>query len=89
MDGERILTLKDNPVRPWWKQTLDGKVTFFVRSGLRRIEFEKGKAAIVLSNVGELPKLITGLIDATLTGELDHLLDGKLKPVGAHKQKAD
>lgn len=88
VDGERILTLKDIPVRPWWKETLDGKVMFFVRSGLCRIEFEKGKAAIVLASVEELPKVIKGLIDAAQTGELDHLLEGKLKPVVATKQKA-
>jgi hypothetical protein len=26
IDGERILMLKDIPVRPWWKETLEGKV---------------------------------------------------------------
>ena len=88
IDGERILTLKDIPVRPWWKQTLDGKVMFFVRSGLRRIEFEKGKAAIVLPSVEELPKLIKGLMDAAQTGELDHLLEVKVKPMAPAKQKA-
>jgi hypothetical protein len=88
VDGERILTLKDVPVRPWWKQSLDGKVMFFVRSGLRRIEFEKGKSAIVLSSADELPKLIKGLIDVTITGELDHLLEGKIKPAPAPRQKA-
>jgi hypothetical protein len=88
IDGERILTLKDIPIRPWWKQTLDGKVMFFVRSGLKRIEFEKGKSAIVLSAMDDLPKLIKGLIDAAMTGELDHLLEGKIKPTPAPKQKA-
>ena len=88
VDGERILTQKNVSVRPWWKQTLDGKVMFFVRSGVRRIEFEKGKSAIVLSAMDELPKVIKGLMDAAMTGELDHLLDGKVKPIPAPKQKA-
>ena len=85
--GERILTLKDIPVRPWWKETLDGKVMFFVRSGLRGIEFEKGKAAIVVATIGDLPKLIKGLIDATQTGELDHLLIGRIEPSPTVKKK--
>lgn len=88
VDGDRILTLKDVPVRPWWKQTLDGKLMFFVRCGVRRIEFEKGKAAIMVRGEEELPKLIKGLIDAAQTGELDHLLEGKVKPIVASKQKA-
>jgi hypothetical protein len=88
VDGERILTQKDIPVRPWWKQTLDGKVMFFVRSGLKRIEFEKGKSAIVLSAMDDLPKLIKGLIDAAMSGELDHLLEGKIKPTPDPRQKA-
>jgi hypothetical protein len=88
VDGERILTLKDIPIRPWWKQTLDGKVMFFVRSGLRRIEFEKGKSAIVLSSTDDLPKLIKGLIDVAMTGELDHLLEGKMKPSPTPRPKA-
>jgi hypothetical protein len=88
VDGERTLTLKNIPVRPWWKQKLDGKLMFFVRSGVRRIEFEKGKSAIVLSTMDDLPKLIKGLIDAAMTGELDHLLEGKVKPSPVPKQKA-
>lgn len=75
-------------MRPWWKQTLDGKVMFLVRSGVKRIEFEKGKAAIIVPTIGDLPKLIKGLIDATETGELDHLLIGKVEPSPAVKKKA-
>ena len=88
VDGERILTQRSVPIRPWWRPTSDGKVMFFVRSGVRRLEFEKGKAAISLSRLDELPKLIQGLIDATKTGELDHLLEGKIKQVPPPKQKA-
>lgn len=88
LDGERILTQRSTPVRPWWKQTLDGKVMFLVRSGVKRIEFEKGKAAIIVPTIGDLPKLIKGLIDATETGELDHLLIGKVEPSPAVKKKA-
>ena len=88
VDGERILTQKSAPVRPWWKETLDGKVMFLVRSGVKRIEFEKGKAAIIVTGMSDLPKLIKGLIDATHTGELDHLLIGKVEPSPNVKKKA-
>jgi hypothetical protein len=88
IDGEKVLTQKNMPIRPWWKETLDSKVIFFARSGLRRIEFEKGKTAIVLSDIDALPKLIKGLIDAAITGELDHLLMAKTRPVAAPRNKA-
>jgi hypothetical protein len=88
VDGERILTQKVVPVRPWWKQSLDGKVMLTVRSGLRRIEFEKGKTAIIVSSMDELPKLIKGLMDAAQTGELDHLLAVKIEPQPAVKKRA-
>ena len=76
IEGDRVLEEVTINVRPWWKETIDGKVMFFVRSGLKRIEFEKDKSAIVLNSIEELPPLIRGLIDATGTGELDHLLAG-------------
>ena len=30
------------PVRPWWRELPDGQVTFSVRSGLKKVEFDKG-----------------------------------------------
>lgn len=74
VNGEKRTVEKRVAVRPWWRETLDGRIAFFVRSGLRRIEFEKGKSAIVVSNEKELPALINGLIEATERGELDELI---------------
>jgi hypothetical protein len=88
VDGERVLTTKHVPVRPWWRRSVDGKVVFFVRSGVRRIEFEKGKAAIVLSGVDDIPRVIQGLIDAVLTGELDHLLAAKAPQTTLQKKRS-
>lgn len=79
IDGEKVLTQKNIPIRPWWKQTLDGKVMFFVRSGLKKIEFEKGKNAIEVANLDSLTKIVKGLVDAVRTGELDHLIETKSK----------
>ena len=31
IDGENVLTQKNMSVRPWWKETLDGKVALTVR----------------------------------------------------------
>ena len=81
IDGEKVLTQKNIPIRPWWKQTLDGKVMFFVRSGLKKIEFEKGKNAIEVTNLDSLTKIVKGLVDAVRTGELDHLIETKSKVI--------
>ena len=89
IDGEKVLTQKNMPVRPWWKETLDGKIVLSVRSGLKRLEFEKGKSAIVVANLETLTKIIKGLLDAVKIGELDHLLtDVKSKQIVIPKTKA-
>jgi hypothetical protein len=87
VDGEKVLEQKTVPVRPWWKQTLDGKVVIVIRSGLKKIEFEKGKSAIVLPDPEELPKVLKGLIDAVSTGELDHFLETKASIAAVPKRR--
>lgn len=86
-NGEKRLIEKLTPVRPWWKETLDGKVVLFVRSGLKKIEFEKGKTAIVLSSRDELPKVLNGLIEATQNGEMDRFLGAKPSSMPVLKRK--
>ncbi len=74
-DGtDKRMVEKRTPVRPWWRETIDGQVAFYVRSGLKKVEFDKGMTAILVPNVAALPALIDGLIEATEKGELDHLL---------------
>ena len=87
IDGEKVLTQKNMPVRPWWKETLDDKIVLSVRSGLKRLEFEKGKSAIVVANLETLTKIIKGLLDAVKIGELDHLLNEKVEPTTMIKKK--
>ena len=89
IDGEKVLTQKNMPIRPWWKESLDGKIVLSVRSGLKRLEFEKGKSAIAVANLETLTKIIKGLLDAVKIGELDHLLtDVKSKQIVIPKTKA-
>lgn len=87
IDGEKVLTQKNMPIRPWWKESIDGKIVLSVRSGLKRLEFEKGKSAIVVANLDTLAKIIKGLLDAVKIGELDHLLHEKVEPVMIAKKK--
>jgi hypothetical protein len=58
-----------------------------VRSGLKRLEFEKGKSAIVVANLETLAKIIKGLLDAVKIGELDHLLTDKTETAVGIKKK--
>jgi hypothetical protein len=87
VDGEKVLEQKTIPVRPWWKQTFDGRLVIVIRSGLKKVEFEKGKTAIVLSSADELRRVLKGLIDAVSTGELDHFIEEKTSGATVPKRR--
>ena len=87
IDGQKQVVERQTPVRPWWRETIDGKVAFFIKSGLKRIEFEKGKSAILLPNKDALPAVINGLIKAVEQGELDNLILPKDEPRTAPRKK--
>jgi hypothetical protein len=70
-DGERVLTEKKLPVRPWWRSDEKGQVVFFIRAGWKPMEFEKGKAGIVAGAKERLPEGIDVLIGAARGGGLD------------------
>lgn len=87
-DGHKQTVEVQIRVRPWWRETSDGKLTFFLKSGLRRIAFEKGQTAILVSNKEALPSLINGLITAVDSGELDNLLTDKNEVRAVVRKKA-
>ena len=45
-DGERAQVEKRQQVSHWWCLNANGSYVFFVRSGWKPIEFEKGKTAL-------------------------------------------
>ena len=73
-DGERVMVEKQQRVPLWWRQHPNGSYALFVRSGLKPIEFEKGKAAIAVPSLDKLPSVIDTLITAVRNGELDEQL---------------
>jgi len=73
-DGERVMVEKQQRVPLWWRQHSNGSCAFFVRSRLKPIEFEKGKAAISVLSLDKLPSFIDTLITAVRNGELDEHL---------------
>ena len=70
-DGERVMVEKQQRVPLWWRQNPNGSFALFVKSGLRPIEFEKGKPAIAVPSLDKLPSVIDTLIMAIRAGELD------------------
>ncbi len=81
-DGERVMTEKKVPVRPWWKVDEKGQVIFSILIGYKPIEFEKGKGGIMVGAIERLPVLIDTLIAAVRAGELDsHLEQQRVVPI--------
>jgi hypothetical protein len=73
VNGERQATTKQQAVRPWWKTDPSGQVVMSVKFGAKPIEFEKGKAGIVVPSRDKLPAVIDALIAVVRAGELDDL----------------
>jgi hypothetical protein len=87
-DGERLMVEKQQRVPLWWRQHPNGSYALFVRSGLKPIEFEKGKAAIAVPSLDKLPSVIDTLITAVRNGELDEQLVQGSKVGMVKKSKA-
>jgi len=73
-DGEKVPVERRIKVHPWWRTDEKGSVVFFIRHGWKPIEFEKGKAGIVVGPKEKLASVIDTLIAATRNGEMDELL---------------
>ena len=79
VDGERQATTKQQAVRPWWKIDASGQVVMSIKFGAKPVEFEKGKAGIVVPSKDKLPAVIDTLIAAVRAGELDELFNQAAK----------
>jgi hypothetical protein len=73
VNGERQASTKQQAVRPWWKTDASGQLVMSVKFGAKPVEFEKGKAGIVVGSKEKLPAVIDALIAAVRAGELDDL----------------
>jgi hypothetical protein len=77
---EKVLTERTVPVRPWWRVDEKGQTFLFIRLGYRTLEFEKGKAGIVVGEREKIPVVIDTLIEAIRAGEVDALLEPPSPP---------
>jgi hypothetical protein len=87
-DGERTVTEKQQRVLPWWRLIANGSYAFFVRSGVKPIEFEKGKTGIAVPSLDKIPSVIDTLITAVKSGELDSQLEQSSKKPPAKGKRA-
>jgi hypothetical protein len=86
--GNKALVEAKQRVLPWWSIQPNGTYAFFIRSGWKAIEFEKGKAAIVVPSLEKLPSVVDTLITAARNGELDEQLAQASKESRPPKRKA-
>lgn len=75
-------------LKPWWRVDASGFVVLTVRYGFTPIEFEKGKAAIAVGAREKLESVLSTLIAATRSGELDAFLDALSKRETPKTKKA-
>jgi hypothetical protein len=64
-----------------------GQVVMSIKFGAKPVEFEKGKAGIVVGSKEKLPALIDALIAAVRAGELDDLFSQAAKAGAIGKPK--
>ena len=73
-DGSRVSVEQTRRLKPWWRKDGSGSVILTVKSGLKTLEFEKGKTGIAVGSVERLETVFATLIAAVRAGELDALL---------------
>lgn len=86
--GEKVLVEKPIRTGKWWQPDANGGYVMTVKVGSKRIELEKGKAAIAVGTLEKLPSIIDALIRAVRAGELDEQLKQSSKfgrPIPARK----
>lgn len=87
VNGERQATSKQQAVRPWWKTDASGQLLMSIKFGSKPVEFEKGKAGIVVGSKEKLPAVIDALIGAVRAGELDEHFSQAAKTGGIGKAR--
>jgi uncharacterized protein DUF6641 len=77
--GEKVLLERPLRTSRWWQPDQNGGYVMTVKVGSKRIEFEKGKAAIAVGSLEKVPGVIEALIKAVRAGELDEQLSQSSK----------
>lgn len=87
-DGQKALVEFDKRLKRWWNKATDGKLVLVVRWGSKPMEFERGKAGIVVEDLNVLINTITRLIAAVEAGEMDAIIANMNKQRPVAKKRA-
>jgi|LakMenEpi03Aug12_release.lakeMendotaPanAssembly.Ray.scaffolds.fasta_scaffold734487_1 hypothetical protein len=79
-DGSRVSVEQTRRLKPWWRKDANGNLILTVKSGLKTLEFEKGKTGIAVGSVERLETVFATLIAAVRAGELDAALAAATRP---------
>jgi len=74
-DGPKVPVDLHRQIRPWWRTDGAGNLVLVLRSGLKTLELEKGKPAVVVGPPERLVGVIETLVAAAKAGELDAALE--------------
>ena len=77
--GEKVLVEKPIRTSKWWQPDQNGGYVMTVKVGSKRIEFEKGKAAIAVGSLEKLPGVIDALIKAVTSWRVGRAVKGGRK----------
>lgn len=86
--GEKTRVEVEKRLKRWWTTQADGQVVLVVRWGSRVIEWERGKAAIVVGERGKVVGVLDKLISAAQAGDLDEHIAAANKARIMPKRKA-
>lgn len=78
-DGSKVAVEVSKRLKAWYSTQANGSVLLTVRYGSKPIEFEKGKAAIVVKSRDDLLVLIPKLIAAVEAGDFDSYINSVTK----------
>ena len=70
-NGEKVKVPRPIRIKTWWDETPTGTVQFGLRYGSAPLEIQKGKTAVEVGKLEELPSVIRALMQAIADGELD------------------
>ncbi len=73
-DGSKTLVDVPKRLKRWWIENADGTVALCVRWGSNAMAFDKGKEAIAVGAIANLPVVLDKLIGAVEAGELDAMI---------------
>ena len=85
--GERVLVQKEHIIRPWFFER-DGGYYLQVKYGTRILSVDGVHNAIFVEAISDLNRVLSELIAATETGELDAAIAQALKPKPKYKPGA-